>query len=159
MQLTSPEFINQASIPQKYTCQGEGMNPPLEISDVPQEAVSLILIVDDPDAPVGLFTHWLMWHIDPATTTIEEDSIPQGALEGVNSSGSLGWTPPCPPEDTGIHHYRFILSALSQDVDLEEGASRDEVVKAMEDTVIDRAELVGMYSSAKGHPENPTRLP
>lgn len=147
MTISSPAFINQASIPQKYTCQGEGINPPLEISDVPEEAKSLVLIVDDPDAPSGLFTHWVMWGIGRDTTIIDEDSIPGGVLEGTNSAGILGFTAPCPPEDTGEHHYRFQLFALSQELDVAEGASRDDVENAMKDFVIDRAELVGMYSS------------
>lgn len=159
MKLTSPAFINQASIPQKYTCQGEGINPPLEISEVPENAKTLVLIVDDPDAPQGEFVHWVMWHIDPATTVIEENSIPQGAMEGMNSASELGWIAPCPPEDTGEHHYRFMLSALSKDIELEEGTTRDDVYKAMGNYVIDRAELVGMYSSIKNHPTNPTELP
>lgn len=148
MTISSPAFINQASIPQKYTCQGEEINPPLQIGNVPDEAQSLALIVDDPDAPSGLFTHWLMWGIAPDTTLIDEDSIPTGVLEGTNSAGVLGYTAPCPPADTGEHHYRFQLFALSNDdIGLQEGANRDDVENAMKDAVIDRAELVGMYSS------------
>lgn len=153
MQISSPAFINETSIPQKYTCQGEGVNPPLDIQKVLEEAKSIVLIVDDPDAPMGLFTHWVIWHIDPAVQTIDEDSIPQGAMEGVNSSGGLGWMAPCPPEGTGVHHYRFTLFALSEDLDIEEGATRDEVENAMKDMVIDKAELVGVYPPESNHSE------
>ena len=146
MQITSPAFKNQETIPEKYTCQGEGINPTLEISNVPKEAKSLALIVDDPDAPVGLFTHWAMWGIAPGTQFIDEDSIPDGVLEGTNSAGVMGYTAPCPPAGTGVHHYRFQLFALSQDIDVAEGSDRNTVENAFKDFVIDRAELVGMYS-------------
>jgi hypothetical protein len=145
MQITSPTFKNQASIPQKYTCQGEGINPTLEISDVPKEAKSLVLIVDDTDAPVGLFTHWVMWGIAPDTTFIDEDSIPDGVLEGTNSAGVMGYTAPCPPSDTGVHHYRFQLFALSKDIDIPEGSDRNTLENAMKNFDIGRAELVGTY--------------
>lgn len=159
MQITSPAFENQGVIPQKYTCEGEGTQPPLTIADVPAGTEALALIVDDPDAPAGLFTHWLVWNIEPEITTIEEDVTWEGAIEGDNSAGQLGWMAPCPPGDTGAHHYRFQLYALSSPLTVKEGAKRSEVEKAIEEVEIARAELVGEYENSKtAEPYNPTRL-
>lgn len=145
MKLTSTAFVNGSSIPQKYTCLGAGINPPMEIQDVSQEAKSLALLVDDPDAPVGLFTHWVMWNIDPSTTEISENELPNEAMEGLNSSGGVGWTAPCPPRGTGVHHYNFILFALSEKLDLPGKSKREEFLEALKKLVIDKAELTGVY--------------
>lgn len=159
MQISSPAFPQNGVIPQKYTCEGEGVQPPLRITDVPDETQALAMIVDDPDAPMGLFTHWLVWNIEPDMTDIEEDMTWEGALEGTNSAGTLGWVAPCPPADTGIHHYRFQLFALTSPLDLREGASRDEVEKAIEESEIGRAELIGEYrNSSEVEAFNPTSL-
>lgn len=146
MQLTSPVFVNQATLPQKYTCQGEGIRPPLEISEAPDETKSFVLIVDDPDAIGGLFTHWIVWSIPPETIHIEENSTPVGAVEGMNSGGKIGWFPPCPPKGTGQHHYRFQLLALdTDDLAFGKGTSREDLENAIKEHEIGRAELVGMY--------------
>ena len=159
MQITSPAFPNQGSVPQKYTCEGEGAQPPLTISDVPDGTQALALIVDDPDAPVGLFTHWVVWNIEPDISQIEEDASWESAIEGNNSAGQMGWMAPCPPADTGVHHYRFQLFALSSPLTVKEGAQRNEVEKAIEEVEIDRAELVGQYQNSRNsEPYNPTRL-
>ncbi len=143
MQLVSSAFLNNQPIPKKYTCEGDGVNPPLKIIDVPETTKSLALIIDDPDAPSGIYIHWLLWNISPATTKIEENEVPPGAIEGENSSGEIGFTPPCPP--SGIHHYRFMLWALSQPLALPEGATREQVERVLEQFVLARAELVGTY--------------
>jgi len=159
MQITSPAFENQGVIPQKYTCEGEGLQPSLEIADIPDGTQALALIVDDPDAPIGLFTHWLVWNIEPETSIIEEDMIWEGAIEGNNSVGQLGWMAPCPPADTGVHHYRFQLFALNSPLTLKEGAGRNEVEQAIEEVEIARAELVGEYQNNQTFQRyNPTRL-
>lgn len=158
MTISSSVFGNQGTIPQKYTCQGESMNPPLQITDVPEGAKSLVLIVDDPDAPIGLFTHWLVWGIAPDTEFIDENSLPDGALEGTNSAGVMGFTAPCPPEGTGVHHYRFLLFALSDDLDIPEGANRDTLEKVIENLDIARAELVGTYTFANSPQETAGQL-
>ncbi|MCL4398074.1 YbhB/YbcL family Raf kinase inhibitor-like protein [Patescibacteria group bacterium] len=144
MQISSPAFANQEAIPPIYTCDGDGINPPLEISDVPAEAQSLVLIVDDPDAPNGTFDHWLLWNINPTITEIPEGTTPAEAVAGTNSARKTGYIPPCPPE--GVHHYRFMLSALNKLLTLEPGADRDELEEAIKNAVIARAELVGLYS-------------
>lgn len=143
MKITSSAFTNYGVIPQQYTCEGEGENPPLEIDNIPPDAKSLVLIVDDPDVPGGLFTHWVLWNITPDTLSIDEGSVPPGALEGENSTGEIGWIAPCPP--TGTHHYRFQVFALSKLLSFPEGATRDEVESDMAQFVITRAELVGQY--------------
>ncbi len=143
MQISSPAFENYESIPPQYTCDGDGINPPLEFADIPENTKSLALIVDDPDAPIGLFTHWVVANIDPQTTMIRERQVPKGAIEGQNSTGTLGFIPPCPPE--GLHHYRFQLFALSGELDMNSGDTRDEIETAMSPLVIARAELVGIY--------------
>lgn len=144
MLFTSPAFQNFQIIPKKYTCDGDGDHPPFAIGDISEDAKSLVLIVDDPDAPGGTYDHWVVWNISPETREIEEDSVPEGAIEGMNSAGEVGWVAPCPP--SGIHHYRFNLYALSKTLQLSSGADRDTVERAMEDFVIERAELVGQYS-------------
>jgi len=115
MKVTSSAFQQGANIPSKFTCDGANTNPPLQISDVPAEAKSLVLIVDDPDAPSGLFTHWAVWNISPQATTIAEGSTPKGA-QGTNDFGKSGYGGPCPP--SGAHRYYFRVFALDRELDL-----------------------------------------
>lgn len=144
MQITSPAFANQETIPTIYTCDGDGISPPLEITEVPAEAVSLALIVDDPDAPNGTFDHWLIANIDPQTGDIPEGRTPPDAIVGLSSNHQVGFVAPCPP--TGVHHYRFLLYALNKKLTLEKGYDRDDLEEAMKGAEIARAELVGAYS-------------
>jgi len=145
MKITSPVFKNNAQIPSKYTCDGENINPPLEISEVPEGAKSLVLIVDDPDATRGFtWLHWTLWNIKPDTKEISENSIPQGAIEGKTDFGKSGWGGPCPP--SGSHRYFFKLFALNAVLDLSDSASLDEIQKAMEGHILEKAELIGLYS-------------
>ena len=145
MQLTSSSFSHNQPIPDKYGCDGEDINPPLEISEVPENAESLVLIMDDPDAPItGSFVHWTLWNIDPATDEIPENSVPEGAVQGTTNFGSVGYGGPCPP--SGEHRYFFRLFALDKKLDLAEGASREELDQAMEGSVIDSTELIGLFS-------------
>lgn len=143
MKLTSSAFETNQPIPVEYTCYGEDINPQLEIAEVPKEAKSLVLIVDDPDAPSGTWDHWLVWNIDPQTTLIEEDSVPEGAILGANSFGKQNYGGPCPPSDT--HRYFFTLYALDEVLSLDDSAGRAELEKAMKDHILDQAELVGLY--------------
>lgn len=145
MRLTSSSFSHNQPIPDKYGCDGEDINPELHIQDVPENAQSLVLIMDDPDAPIeGNFVHWTAWNIDPATTHIPEDSVPEGASQGKTHFGSTGYGGPCPP--SGEHRYFFRLYALDKRLDLQEGATREEIDDAMEGSVIDSTELIGLYS-------------
>ncbi len=149
MILTSPNFNSGEVVPQKYTCDGGGINPELEIQNVPPDAKSLALIVHDPDAPIeGGFTHWVVWGIDPGTTTIKDESIPPGSEEGVNGTGDIGWTAPCPPPGHGVHHYEFRLYALDVAMldELEPGvATASDLLDAMVGHIIEQAELIGLY--------------
>lgn len=131
MQISSPAFANNETIPVNYTCDGPGVNPPLEIAEVPEEAQSLVLIVDDPDAPNGTFTHWLVWDLPPTTTEIPEDF-------------NKKFVPPCPP--SGIHHYHFKLYALSQKINPEPDIDREELEEMIRPLVLANAGLVGLYS-------------
>ncbi len=143
MKVTSSVLEKSKYIPEKYTCDGVGVNPPLEISGVPEDAVSLVLIMDDPDAPGGVFTHWLVWNIGPDVSVIEENSVPDGAKEGVNSGGEDGYFPPCPP--SGVHRYFFHLYALEENIKLGAGSSRAELEEAMSGLVIEEAEFMEKY--------------
>ena len=143
MTISTSAFEQYGNIPKMYTCEGENVNPPLTIRDIPPTTRSLVLIVDDPDAPGGLFTHWLLWNIPPDVVHIDEDSSPSGAVEGENSTGEMGYMGPCPP--SGVHHYRFMLWALSDNLALDEDSTREEVEAELEQYVLGRAELVGQY--------------
>ena len=143
MKLSSPVFENNGIIPPKFTCDGEGVNPPLEISDVPAGAKSLALIVDDPDAPAGDWVHWTVWNIKPDTKLVDENSVPPEAIEGITDFGKPGYGGPCPP--SGTHRYQFKLYALDISLDLDSGAKKADVEKAMEGHILDQTDLVGLY--------------
>lgn len=144
MQIYSDVFEENQHIPKKYTCDGDGINPPLRITNIPGETKSLVLVVDDPDAPGGTFTHWLVWNIPGDFNYIEEDSVPEGSIEGVNDGGEIGYYPPCPPE--GAHRYFFRVYALDKIIDIEEGADRSKLMQIIDDHIIDQAELIGLYA-------------
>jgi hypothetical protein len=145
MRLTSAAFENGGRIPSTYTCDGEDISPPLEFHDVPQESVSLALVMDDPDAPNGTWDHWLVWNIPGGTTSIPEDSQPDG-VPGENGWGRLDYGGPCPP--SGTHTYRFKLYALDCELSLPEGASKGQLQDAMKGHVLEEASLQGDYSRA-----------
>jgi Raf kinase inhibitor-like YbhB/YbcL family protein len=140
MKFTSPEFENNGFIPRKFTCQGDDINPELIIEGVPQETKSLALIVDDPDAPMGTWVHWVVYNI-PVIGLIEEDSIP--GVQGKNDFGREDYGGPCPP--SGTHRYFFKLYALDIKLNLEERVSKKVLEKAMEGHLLAKAELVGLY--------------
>ena len=143
MRIKSSAFKHTETIPSKYTCDGDDINPPLKIEEVPEEAKSLVLIVDDPDAPVGIWTHWTVWNINPKIEKIEEDSVPEGAVEGMTNFGSTGYGGPCPPG--GEHRYFFKLYALDSKLELDPLTEADELEEAMDKHIIEKAELVGLY--------------
>ncbi len=143
IKLTSPVFQSGESIPQKYTCDGENVNPPLLINGVGDQVKSLVLIVDDPDAPVGTWTHWLVWNIDPKTSEIKENSLPAGAVLGKTDFGDLNYGGPCPP--SGTHRYFFRLYGLDTVLSLSQGAPREKLESAMSGHIIDQGELMGKY--------------
>jgi Raf kinase inhibitor-like YbhB/YbcL family protein len=144
MKIVSPAFTEGGTIPEKFSKNGENVSPHLRITGAPAEAKSLALIVDDPDAPVGLFTHWLVWNIDPKTAEVAEGSAPSGAMEGRNDFGEVGYGGPQPP--SGTHRYYFRVYALDRTLDLKPGAKRREVDSAIKGHVIGQGELMGRYS-------------
>jgi len=143
MEISSPAFENNSQIPQRYTCDGEDINPSLEIKYIPEETKSLVLIIDDPDAPMGTFLHWLVFNISPDVSLIEENSLPVGAIQGKNDFGKENYGGPCPP--SGEHHYFFKIYALNKKLDLSSGSKLKEVEKEMEGHILDQAQLVGLY--------------
>ncbi len=140
MKITSPDFKNNEFIPKKFSGEGQDINPALVIENVPETARSLVLIVDDPDAPIGLWTHWVVYDM-PVTAAIAENTIP--GEQGLNTAGELNYHGPMPP--SGTHRYFFKIFALDIGLGLPEGVSREAVEKAMHGHVLDKAEIVGLY--------------
>jgi Raf kinase inhibitor-like YbhB/YbcL family protein len=146
MILKSSAFKPGEFIPPKFTCDGEDVNPLLEIRDVPADAKSLALIVDDPDATRGTtWVHWLLWNIDPRTQYISEDSVPFGAILGKTDFGYLRYGGPCPPRGSKPHRYMFKLYALDKMLDLPEGSTKADLERAMAGHILAEASLVGLY--------------
>lgn len=144
MRLTSSAFENGEYIPKEYTCDGADVNPRLEILNVPREAQSLVLIVDDPDSVGEIWDHWLVWNISSQTRTIGVRSVPQGANVGTNDFGEFGYSGPCPP--SGEHRYLFRLYALDTKLNLASSANRAQVEKAMENHIVTKTGLMGRYT-------------
>jgi Raf kinase inhibitor-like YbhB/YbcL family protein len=146
MKITSSAFQDGGNIPSKFTCDGSDTSPPMQITGVPAGAKTLVLIADDPDAPGGLFTHWLVWNIPPQTNSIAEASAPKG-VHGTNDFGKSGYGGPCPP--SGKHRYSFKVFALDRELALPSGAKRGQVDAAMKGHVIAQGELMGRYARKK----------
>ena len=144
MTISSPNFAPGEKIAIKNSCNGANVNPVLEISGVPEKALTLALIMDDPDAPNGTWTHWILWNIDPKTTHINENSVPINAVAGVGSNGKNTYSGPCPP--SGTHRYFFRLYALNATTSLPNTTKVDGLRSAMQGHVIAEAELMGTYS-------------
>lgn len=144
MTVSSSAFHEGGTIPEKFSKNGQNVSPELRIEGAPAEAKSLVLIVDDRDAPVGLFTHWLAWNIDPKTTDISEGNAPNGAVQGKNDFGEAGYGGPQPP--SGTHRYYFKVFALDRTLDLKPGAKRRDLDAAMKGHVIAQGQLMGRYS-------------
>lgn len=144
MIISSPAFAQGQAIPKKYSCDDLGVNPPLEFKDVPPETNTLAFILDDPDAPNGAWTHWLLWNIDPKTSNLAENSAPDGAVQGQASSGQNVYGGPCPP--AGTHHYHFKLFALDAKLSIPSFSDVAALKQAMNGHIISQAELIGTYS-------------
>jgi Raf kinase inhibitor-like YbhB/YbcL family protein len=145
MKITSSAFENNQSIPEKYTCDGENINPPLEFSEIPASAKSLVLIVEDPDAPSKIWIHWVLYNMSPNISFINENSKPSNAEEGINDFGKSGYGGPCPP--SGTHRYIFRLYALDALLeDMPDFTDKEILTEAMHGHVIEQVELIGTYS-------------
>jgi Raf kinase inhibitor-like YbhB/YbcL family protein len=141
MKITSPEFEHNGIIPKKFACNGEDINPELDIKDIPEKAETLVLIMDDPDAPIGVWTHWVVFNI-PVTNSISENSAP--GTQAMTNSGKADYHGPCPP--SGTHRYFFKVFAVDKTIDLQPACSRKDVENAMAGHIVDKAELIGLYS-------------
>ena len=146
--LTSPAFADGAMIPKKYTCDGANLSPPLEWTSVPGSARALALICDDPDAPMGTWSHWVVHDLSPETTKLDEgispDSGPLAHHQGKNDFGKIGYGGPCPP--SGTHRYFFRLYALDKQLNLGPAPTRAMVLKAIEGHILAEGRLIGKYA-------------
>jgi Raf kinase inhibitor-like YbhB/YbcL family protein len=144
LKVTSPAFTDNSTIPSKYSCEGSNFNPAVFIEYVPAKTKSLALILFDPDAPAGGFTHWVMWNIDPAGM-IAENSAP--GAQGKNGKGDNRYTGPCPP--SGTHHYHFTAYALDTRLDLPATTGKEQLEMAMKGHILATGELIGLYKRSK----------
>ncbi len=148
--LTSPAIAPGAIIATQYACDGADNSPPLGWSDAPPRTESFVLIVRDPDAPSGVFVHWMVYNVPPGVTNLPAavahgDTIPEGGLQGKNSFRKIGYNGPCPPSGS-THHYHFVIYALDSMLNLAAGASPSRVESAISGHVLASAELVGIFS-------------
>jgi Raf kinase inhibitor-like YbhB/YbcL family protein len=141
----SPAFENNQLIPTKYSCDGDDVNPPLTIEDVPEGTKSLVMIIDDPDAPSGTWNHWVVWNIPPDARKIEENTVP--GTEGISTSRKHAYGGPCPPY--GTHRYFFKVYALDAKLDLTADSTKNDVEKAMGSHVLAEGELLGLYRRSR----------
>jgi len=141
LRLTSPAFKSNGLIPEKYTCDGNDVNPSLHIEDLPKETETLVIIVDDPDAPMGTWVHWVVWNIPPVKD-IQENSVP--GIEGINDFQKHSYGGPCPP--SGTHRYFFKGYALDTKLELSQNARKKDVEKAMDGHILAKGEIIGLYS-------------
>ncbi|MER3427210.1 MAG: YbhB/YbcL family Raf kinase inhibitor-like protein [Pyrinomonas sp.] len=148
MKITSAAFQDGGLIPRKYTCDGEDLSPPLAWADLPRETQSIALIADDPDAPRGTWVHWVIYDLPPEARELSEgvppaDTLPNGAKQGRNDFGKIGYGGPCPPR--GTHRYFFKLYALDRKLGLPAGKTKQELLDAMRGYVLAEAQLMGRY--------------
>jgi Raf kinase inhibitor-like YbhB/YbcL family protein len=144
LSVSSSAFENNKLIPSKYTRDGDNVNPPLTIEGMPDGTKSLVLIVDDPDAPMGTWDHWIVWNIPP-TNKIEENTVP--GTEGLNDSRKHSFDGPCPP--WGTHRYFFKVYALDAKLDLNPNSRKKDVEKATQSHILAKGELVGLYRRSR----------
>lgn len=155
LKVSSPDFPSNGSIPRRFTCEGEDVSPALEWSGVPQGTKSLALIVDDPDAPDPraprmTWVHWVLYNLPPDSTGLAGGTsvLPKGTLEGLNDWKRTGYGGPCPP--IGRHRYFFKLYALNKTLPDLRRPTKAQLEKAMEGSILEKAELVGTYEKGKG---------
>jgi Raf kinase inhibitor-like YbhB/YbcL family protein len=148
MEITSSAFDEGAMIPKKYTCDDIDISPPLKWSNVPEGTKTFAIICDDPDAPMGTWVHWVLFNLPANIDGLPEnvptlEVLPNGAKQGRNDFGKIGYGGPCPPG--GTHRYYFKVYALSEELDLESGIPKPELLKAMEDFILSEGQLMGTY--------------
>lgn len=150
LSITSTAFKDGKRIPKKYTCEGDDISPALDWTDVPPEAKSLALIMDDPDAPMGVFTHWVLFNLPSDLSSLDEaqatgEKLGNGAIHGINDFGRTGYGGPCPPPGP-THRYFFAIYALDISLSLKPRSTKQQVLTAMKGHVLTEARLVGTYS-------------
>jgi Raf kinase inhibitor-like YbhB/YbcL family protein len=148
IKVMSPAFEEGGLIPSKYTCDGADISPPLQWETVPEGAKSIALINDDPDAPMGTWVHWVLFNLPAETKELAENippdgTLPSGARQGTNDFRKIGYGGPCPPR--GTHRYFFKIYALDAQVDLPAGATKSQLLKAMEGHILAQGQLIGKY--------------
>ena len=148
LRLSSPAFPGGGKIPQRYTCDGENISPPLAWSNAPQGARSFALIVEDPDAPHGTLLHWGVYDIDAGTNRLREGfSVDGDYPQAHNDMGDIGYGGPCPPPGAAAHHYRFRLFALDvEKLNLASNTNAEAIEKAAQSHILDSAEMIGLYT-------------
>jgi Raf kinase inhibitor-like YbhB/YbcL family protein len=149
--VTSPAFTNGGAIPRDYTCEGRSVSPPISWTAVPPDARSIVVIVDDPDAPGGTFEHMVAYNLPPSQRSLPSAGAQQPATTGMvarNSAGSTGFAPICPP--SGVHHYRFQVLALDTTINRSAGGTTSDIASATNGHVIARGQLTGTYQKT-GH--------
>lgn len=145
MELNSSAFTNNQRIPKRFTCKGANINPPLSFSEISEEALQLALIMEDLDEQTREnFTHWLVYGISPSLSQISENFTSSLIVQGKNDFGEIKYSGPCPPSKT--HRYAFTLFALSEEVDLNTGIDKEELLEEIEDQIIDQAQLIGLFN-------------
>lgn len=142
MELASPAFNNNETIPQKYTCDGADVSPTLQFSDVPKGTVTLALVIDDPDAPSGTFDHWIVWNLPPDLKVLQEGA--KVSEQGTNGFRETRYRGPCPPRGNP-HHYHFKLYALDTRLNLPQGSTKKALENAMKGHILGETELIGLY--------------
>ncbi len=148
MRITSPAFRDHEPIPAQYTCDGANINPPLEFHELPPETKTLVLMVEDTDAPANPWVHWLVFNIPATTTRVAENAIPEGAVEGLANGGTHGYEGPCPRYFAGTHHYKFRLYALDTGFRIPASTDRSALLPRMEGHILAEAILVGTAEGA-----------
>jgi len=148
IKITSSAFEDGGLIPAKYTCDGADISPPLQWETVPEGTKSIALIFDDPDAPMGTWVHWVIFGLPAETRELEEnippdETLPNGAKQGLSDFGRIGYGGPCPP--SGTHRYFFKIYALDTELDLAAGARKRDLLKAMEGHILGQGQLIGKY--------------
>jgi len=149
LKVTSDAFHDGEPIPKDHTCDGADRSPPLQWEDAPEGTKAFAVVVDDPDAPVGTWTHWLIYNVPPAAKALgrgvpTKDTLGDGSRQGTNDFGKIGYGGPCPPRGSN-HRYFFKVYALSAPLDLEPGAKRDAVLKALKEKTLAQGQLIGRY--------------
>jgi Raf kinase inhibitor-like YbhB/YbcL family protein len=149
IKITSPAFNEGESIPDRYSCNDVNVSPPLNFENIPDAARSIALILEDPDAPGGMFTHWIIFNLPAETRGLSEfvmgrELMDDGSKHGLNSFGLVGYNGPCP--SVGTHRYFFRIYALDLKLDLPPLVQRDEILNAMEGHILDQGELMGVFT-------------